>query len=97
MKAVKAAQCPLNLAFGPVIEHSAFKAAIARGAAAIWLPALEADVALEIEQKHLSSGRRQTVRSLMARRSIQSGDCVAAWSDGGLAALSRRSIELRPQ
>jgi hypothetical protein len=44
-------------AFGPVIEHSAFKAATARGAAALWLPALEADVALEIEQKHLSFGQ----------------------------------------
>ena len=43
-------------AFAPVIRHSIFRNAIARGALALWMPALESDVMQEIESKRLHFG-----------------------------------------
>lgn len=40
-------------AFGWVLNHSAFRAAVARGAVPIWMPRLDANVASEIEAKRL--------------------------------------------
>lgn len=44
-------------AFARVLRHSAFRAAIARGAIPIWMPRLDATVAAEIEGKRLQFGR----------------------------------------
>lgn len=43
-------------AFGWVLNHSAFREAVARGAVPIWMPRLDATVANEIEAKRLSFG-----------------------------------------
>ena len=47
---------PREEAFAPVLRHSVLKAAIARGAAVMWMPALESDVMQEIEVKRLDFG-----------------------------------------
>lgn len=43
-------------AFARIMRHSAFKAAVGRGAIPIWMPRLEAEVAQEIEGKRLQFG-----------------------------------------
>jgi hypothetical protein len=47
---------PREEAFEAVTQHSIFRNALARGAIAIWLPALESDVMAEIEAKRLHFG-----------------------------------------
>jgi hypothetical protein len=44
---------PREEAFARVLRHSAFQAAVARGAVPIWMPRLDATVAAEIEGKRL--------------------------------------------
>lgn len=44
-------------AFARVMAHSAFRAAVARGARVVWMPALDQDLALEIESKRLQFGQ----------------------------------------
>lgn len=44
---------PRDASFARVLRHSAFQAALARGAVPIWMPRLEASVAAEIEGKRL--------------------------------------------
>jgi hypothetical protein len=44
---------PREDAFARVLRHSAFRAAVARGAVPIWMPRLDATVAAEIEGKRL--------------------------------------------
>lgn len=44
---------PREDAFARVLRHSAFKAAVARGAVPLWMPRLEPSVAAEIEAKRL--------------------------------------------
>lgn len=44
-------------AFARIIRHSAFRAAIGRGAIPIWMPRLEPEVAQEIEGKRLQFGQ----------------------------------------
>jgi hypothetical protein len=44
---------PREEAFGWVLNHSAFRAAVARGAVPIWMPRLDSNVASEIEAKRL--------------------------------------------
>lgn len=48
---------PREDAFARVLRHSAFQAAVARGAVPIWMPRLDATVAAEIEGKRLQFGR----------------------------------------
>jgi len=47
---------PRDEAFATVTRHSVFRAAVARGAAVVWMPALESDVMREIEAKRLDFG-----------------------------------------
>ncbi len=44
-------------AFARVMAHSAFRGAVARGARVIWMPALDQELALEIESKRLQFGQ----------------------------------------
>jgi hypothetical protein len=44
-------------AFARVLRHSDFRAAVARGAIAIWMPRLEPDVMDQIEGKHVTFGQ----------------------------------------
>ncbi len=44
---------PREEAFGRLLRHSAFRAAVGRGAVPIWMPRLDAGVAAEIEGKRL--------------------------------------------
>lgn len=44
---------PREEAFEAVVGHSVFKRALARGAIAVWMPALESDVMAEVEAKRL--------------------------------------------
>ena len=44
-------------AFARVLRHSAFRAAVARGAVPLWMPRLEPEVMLEIEGKRLTFGQ----------------------------------------
>jgi hypothetical protein len=48
---------PREDAFARVLRHSAFRAAVARGAVPIWMPRLDAGVAAEIEGKRLRFGQ----------------------------------------
>jgi hypothetical protein len=48
---------PREDAFARVLRHSAFRAAVARGAVPIWMPRLDATVAAEIEGKRLRFGQ----------------------------------------
>lgn len=48
---------PREDAFARVLRHSAFHAALARGAVPIWMPRLDATVAAEIEGKRLRFGQ----------------------------------------
>jgi hypothetical protein len=48
---------PREEAFARVLRHSAFRAAVARGAVPIWMPRLDAGVAAEIEGKRLRFGQ----------------------------------------
>jgi hypothetical protein len=48
---------PREEAFARVLRHSAFQAAVARGAVPIWMPRLDATVAAEIEGKRLRFGQ----------------------------------------
>jgi hypothetical protein len=48
---------PREDAFARVLRHSAFQAAVARGAVPIWMPRLDATVAAEIEGKRLRFGQ----------------------------------------
>jgi len=47
---------PREEAFATVTGHSGFRAAVARGAVVVWVPALESDVMQEIEAKRLDFG-----------------------------------------
>lgn len=47
---------PPEEAFAAVTRHSIFRQVVARGAAAVWMPALESDVMQEIEVKRLDFG-----------------------------------------
>ena len=70
---------PRDEAFAPIARHSIFKAAVARGAVVLWMPALESDVMQEIEVKRLDFG--------MARDG-QVPEGAKFWPVGGL----RRSM-----
>jgi hypothetical protein len=48
---------PREEAFARVLRHSAFRAAVERGAVPIWMPRLDAGVAAEIEGKRLRFGQ----------------------------------------
>ncbi len=48
---------PREEAFGRVLRHSAFRAAVERGAVPVWMPRLDAGVAAEIEGKRLRFGQ----------------------------------------
>ncbi|ATR19261.1 hypothetical protein CTJ15_02540 (plasmid) [Roseomonas sp. FDAARGOS_362] len=48
---------PREDAFARVLRHSAFRAAVERGAVPIWMPRLDAGVAAEIEGKRLRFGQ----------------------------------------
>jgi hypothetical protein len=48
---------PREDAFARVLRHSAFRAAVARGAVPIWMPRLDTTVAAEIEGKRLRFGQ----------------------------------------
>jgi hypothetical protein len=56
---------PREEAFARVLRHSAFQAAVDRGAVPIWMPRLDATVAAEIEGKRLRLGRPAMARPPM--------------------------------
>lgn len=79
-------------AFARVMRHSAFKAAVARGAAVLWMPRLEPSVAADIEAKRLSfpaarDGVLPTSRTI-APLGVFDRSRVRAWMNGMDAMLA---------
>ena len=79
-------------AFGRVMRHSAFKAAVARGAVVMWMPRLEPSVAADIEGKRLDfasarDGVLPTSRTV-APLGVFDRSRVRAWMNGMDAMLA---------
>ncbi len=74
---------PRDEAFGRVLRHSAFKAAVERGAVVLWMPRLEPAVAAEIEAKRLHFTAARDGQSPKSRSSVPLGPFdrsrVRAW------------------
>ena len=73
-------------AFARVVRHSAFKAAVDRGATVLWMPRLEPSVAAEIEAKRLHFAAARDGVSLKSRTTAPLGvfdrSRVRAWMAG---------------
>jgi hypothetical protein len=80
-------------AFARVVRHSAYKAAVERGAIEVWMPRLDAAVTQEIEAKRLSFAQARDALSPNVRKVAPLGPFdrsrVRHW-------LSNMAIELAP-
>ena len=72
-------------AFARVTRHSAYRAAVARGAVEVWMPRLDATVAQELEAKRLGFTQARDAVSPEGRKIMPLGPFdrarVRAWLD----------------
>ena len=87
---------PREEAFGRVLRHSAFKAAVERGAVVLWMPRLEPAVAADIEAKRLPFAAARDGQSPKSRPAAPLGPFdrsrVRAW----MAAMDATLAPVRP-